>query len=143
MLDKISVTRLKDVHPDLRKLIEKADELCEKDNINFRVTSGVRTAEEQMVAFNNKASKLNGIPKSKGGTGVSEHQYGMAVDLVVMVEGKPVWSASALTSLAKRVKEAAKLLKISIVWGGDWPKFVDMPHYQLDRKVYRKPHIPV
>jgi len=143
MKDKISAARLSKVHPDLKKVIEKAEELCDFENMNFRVTSGVRTAEEQMVAFNNKASKLNGIPKSKGGTGVSEHQYGMAVDLVVMVEGKPVWSASALTQLAKKVKEAAKILKIPIIWGGDWSKFVDMPHYQLDRKVYRKPHIAV
>jgi peptidoglycan L-alanyl-D-glutamate endopeptidase CwlK len=37
--------------------------------------------------------------------------------------------------MAKLIKEVAKELDISIVWGGDW-KVRDGPHIELDRKRY-------
>jgi hypothetical protein len=33
--------------------------------------------------------------------------------------------------LGALVKERAAVLGIPIEWGGDWKKFVDLPHYQL------------
>ena len=33
-------------------------------------------------------------------------------------------------------KQAAKELKVPIVWGGDWRTFKDGPHIELDRKAY-------
>jgi peptidoglycan L-alanyl-D-glutamate endopeptidase CwlK len=38
--------------------------------------------------------------------------------------------------LAVAMKQAAKDLGVSIVWGGDWVTFKDGPHFELDRKVY-------
>ena len=144
MLDKISITRLKSVHPDLEEIIKLADSFIPAESTNrFRVTCGIRTAQEQMECYKRGVSKLDGIPRSKGGRGVSEHQYGMAVDLVPMIGKEPVWSGEALRLLSLTVKKAAKQLKIPIIWGGDWPKFVDMPHYQLDRSVYKTPFIEV
>lgn len=144
MLDKISISRLKLVHPDLADVIVKADSYIPANSNNrFRVTCGVRTAQEQMECYKRGASKLDGIARSKGGRGISEHQYGMAVDLVPMVGKDPVWSGEALRLLSLSIKKAAKELKVPIIWGGDWPKFVDMPHYQLDRAVYKQPYIEV
>lgn len=143
MIDTISIKRLIPVHPDLNILIAKALQLAANAGVTIRVTSGVRTAEEQLSAFKSGASKLSGTPKSKGGTGVSEHQYGMAVDLVELVGGKAVWSGASMARIHQFVKEASKLVKIPYEWGGNWKGFVDPPHYQLPRSVYKTPHIKV
>jgi peptidoglycan L-alanyl-D-glutamate endopeptidase CwlK len=141
MIDKISQTRLDDVHPDLKLVMLEAMKKADLDGVTIRVTCGVRDAAAQMLAFKSGASKLNGIPKKDGGTGVSEHQKGMAVDVVHMIGNNPSWSGASFKIITKYIKDAAKKKGISIVWGGDWPKFVDMPHFQLDRKQYLKDYI--
>ena len=141
MIDKISQTRLGAVHPDLEWVMNEAMKMADIDGITIRVTCGVRTGEAQMMAFKSGASKLNGIPKKNGGTGVSEHQKGMAVDVVHMVGLNPSWSGASFKIITKYIKAAAKKKGVPLVWGGDWPKFVDMPHFQLDRKAYPKDYI--
>jgi peptidoglycan L-alanyl-D-glutamate endopeptidase CwlK len=42
-----------------------------------------------------------------------------------------------MRKIADAFKAAGKELKIPIVWGGDWKSFVDMPHVELDRRVYK------
>jgi peptidoglycan L-alanyl-D-glutamate endopeptidase CwlK len=34
------------------------------------------------------------------------------------------------------MKQAAKELNVAIIWGGDWRRFKDGPHFELDRKKY-------
>lgn len=143
MIDSISKKRLKEVHPDLEHLMLKALELADKDGFTIRVTSGLRTAQEQKIAFSSGASKLNGIPKSKGGTGVSEHQMGMAVDLVQISGKQAIWSGNSMRKIFEYVTKASKETGIPIEWGGNWKGFVDPPHYQLPRKdpKYKNPWI--
>jgi hypothetical protein len=31
------------------------------------------------------------------------------------------------------MKQAAGEAKVKITWGGDWPSFVDMPHFQIEK----------
>lgn len=140
MRDKISIKRLEGVHPDLRKLTETAITNAEVDGILIRVTCGLRTAAEQMEAYKNKSSKLSGVSKILGGTGISEHQKGMAVDLVQLIAGKPVWSGASMLMISNYMKSASVKFKSPLVWGGDWKGFVDPPHYQLDRKFYKEDH---
>lgn len=133
MLDDISRKRLMPLHPALISLMESA---AESSPIPFRITSGLRTKEEQMVHYKNGASRLNGIPVDKGGTGISRHQTGNAADIVPMINGKPSWAPKHFRVIAAHIKKIALLRGVRIVWGGDWPKFVDMPHFELNQNVY-------
>lgn len=118
-----SEARLKKVHPDLQRVIRRAAELSKLD---FVVSEGLRTMERQRELVAAGASQtLN-----------SRHLTGHAVDLAVIVGGKARWDWPLYTALSKCVKEAAKECKVPIVWGGDWTRFKDGPHYELDRKVY-------
>jgi peptidoglycan L-alanyl-D-glutamate endopeptidase CwlK len=117
------MTQLKKVHPDLQKVFLRASEI---GDMEFIITEGMRTLERQKELVASGASKtLN-----------SRHLTGHAVDVAIIVGGKARWDWPLYDKLSKDIKKAARELKIPIVWGGDWVKFRDGPHYELDRKVY-------
>ena len=118
-----SQTRLKGVHPDLVKVVERAIEIS---TVDFAVLEGLRTPERQKVLMEAGASQtLN-----------SRHITGHAVDLGAWVDGEVRWDWPLYHQIAKAMKAAAAELAIPIEWGGDWSRFKDGPHWQLPRKEY-------
>ena len=118
-----SLERLQGVHPDLVRVVKLAIVLTDVD---FAVTEGVRTTARQRVLVEAGAST----------TMNSRHITGHAVDLAAYVNGKLAWDWPLYHKLAVAMKQAAKELNISIVWGGDWKSFPDGPHFELNRKDY-------
>lgn len=123
---RVSESNLKGVHPDLVRVMRRALTLLPAD-LDFRVTEGLRTLERQ------KQLKRQGATRTLN----SRHITGHAVDVFVLVKGVGTWDFKQYKRLAGFVKEAAKLEKVPIVWGGDWITFKDGPHFELSRKVYR------
>ena len=122
-LTQTSLKRLEGVHPHLATVIKKAAEISD---IQFQITCGVRTlsAQRKLVAAGySRTLKSRHIPAPNG--------LAHAVDLVVMVSGKPVWTPAAYHRLADAVKAAARQVGVSVEWGGDWSSFFDGPHFQL------------
>lgn len=118
-----SISRLKGVHPDLVKVVNRAIQIS---TVDFAVLEGLRTAERQQQLVKAGASL----------TLKSRHLTGHAIDLGAMVDGKIRWDWPLYHKIAEAMKDAARELKIAIVWGGDWRMFKDGPHFELDRKVY-------
>lgn len=118
-----SLSRLEGVHPDLVKVVHLA---LTKTPIDFMVTEGLRTRERQKQLVASGASR----------TMNSRHLTGHAVDLAAWVGGTVAWDWPLYPKIAWAMKEAARELGIPIIWGGDWPKFRDGPHYELDRRMY-------
>ncbi len=118
-----SQTRLKGVHPDLVKVVERAIEIT---TVDFTVLEGLRTPERQKSLYEAGASQtLNG-----------RHITGHAVDLGAWVDNEVRWDWPLYHKIAKAMKEAAKEVEVSIIWGGDWKGFPDGPHFELDRRKY-------
>ena len=118
-----SKQRLKGVHPDLVKVVERAIEITDVD---FTVLEGLRTPERQKALVEAGASQtLN-----------SRHLTGHAVDLGAWVGDEVRWDWPLYHKISAAMKEAAKLEGVSIVWGGGWRTFKDGPHFELDRKAY-------
>lgn len=117
-----SKKNLEGVHPDLVKVVERAIKLTEQD---FTVIEGLRTVERQRELLK------QGFTKTMN----SRHLTGHAVDIAPY----PInWdNRDRFIEVSKFVKQAAKELGVAIVWGGDWKGSWDMPHYELDRKVYK------
>jgi len=120
-----SLARLKDVHPDLVKVVKRAIKITDTD---FTVLEGVRTLAKQREYVAAGASK----------TMNSRHLTGHAVDLGALVNGKVRWDWPLYHKIAKAMKQAAKELGIPIVWGGDWRSFKDGPHFELPWASYPK-----
>lgn len=110
--------RLQGVNPRLVAVIRRAAGMSALD---FIITEGVRTREKQAALVKAGASR----------TMNSKHLTGRAVDVAVVVDGEVRWDWPLYERLAEVVKQAAKELDTPIVWGGDWPRFRDGPHYEL------------
>ncbi len=118
-----SLARLKGVHPDLVKVIERAIRLSAVD---FTVLEGARDPMRQRKLVEAGASQtLN-----------SRHLTGHAVDLGAWVDDEVRWDWPLYYRIAAAMKTAAAELQIPIEWGGDWKRFKDGPHFQLPWKDY-------
>lgn len=133
---KASLDKLKTVHPDLQKICIEAIK-----HYDFQVIYGQRTAAEQFELYKQGRKLVNGVWTKVGPTvtnldGItkkSNHNYSpsKAVDLAPY----PIdWNnIQRFKDLAKVMKAAADKLGIKMVWGGDWKKFIDYPHYELPK----------
>ena len=116
-LGKKSMKNLIGVHPMLAFAVTEAIKITKQD---FMVFEGVRTLERQ------KELVANGMSKTLN----SYHLYGLAVDLVAYVNGKPTWEEQYYEAIIEAMDTVCKTHNIQIdngykLWG--W----DMPHYQL------------
>jgi peptidoglycan L-alanyl-D-glutamate endopeptidase CwlK len=117
-----SKQRLKGVHDDLVKVVERAIEIT---TVDFTVLEGLRDPERQKTLMESGASQtLN-----------SRHITGHAVDLGAWVDNQVDWSWPLYHKIASAMKEAARQVNVPIEWGGDW-KMKDGPHWQLPWKDY-------
>lgn len=118
-----SLKRLDGVHPDLVRVVERAITMTPVD---FTVLEGRRTLSRQKQLVAAGASK----------TMNSRHLTGHAVDLGAYVAGSVRWDWNLYYRIAEAVKEAARIERVPIEWGGDWRTFKDGPHWQLPWKEY-------
>ena len=125
-LSQRSKDNLKNVHPDLIRVIKTALSLSPVD---FTVIEGRRTVERQKQLVASGASK----------TMNSRHLHGFAVDLLPIdpATGKGAFDWPLYHKLAPAVKQAAALEGVSITWGGDWTTFRDGPHFELPHALYK------
>ena len=125
-LNERSLKNLTGVHADLVKVVHRAAELAEVAGLHFIVTEGLRTLARQRQLVAAGAST----------TMKSRHMTGHAIDFAPVVGGEVTWKWPPFFLIADAFKAAAKELGVAIVWGGDWVRFKDGPHIELDRKAY-------
>jgi len=122
---KRSLRNLKGIHPDLRKVFDRAIQVTVVDYV---VTDGLRTLAEQKVLYR----------KGKSKTLRSRHLTGHAVDIAAYnSKGDIDWNDWDLyVSIANTVKSVGTEMGVPIEWGGDWTSIIDGPHFQLPWKEY-------
>ena len=119
-----SLESLKGIHPDLRRVIDRA---LQDSPLDFIVIEGVRSKERQSQLVASGASK----------TMNSRHLTGHAVDLLpIGLDGKPAFDWPLYHKLGPAVEAAAKAEGVEITWGGRWASFRDGPHFELKRDAY-------
>ena len=123
LLSSRSKDRLKGVHPDLVRVVERA---IGRTPVDFMVTEGLRTRDRQRALVAAGASR----------TMNSRHLTGHAVDLAAFVDGRVRWDWPLYPRIAEAMKAAARDLGVALIWGGDWKSLRDGPHFELDRGAY-------
>jgi peptidoglycan L-alanyl-D-glutamate endopeptidase CwlK len=126
-----SENKLKRLHPDMVKVVRRAQKLVKDKSFGAIITCTTRTLAEQKILVKKGASQtLNSrhIPGKDG--------YAKAIDFAVTLNGKAKWDWPLYAKLANLMKEAARLEKIPITWGGDWKSFKDGPHFELPKNKY-------
>lgn len=122
-LSERSLKRLAGVHPRLVALVKEAAALTPVD---FMVTEGLRSPERQAALVRAGASRTRN----------SRHLTGHAVDVAALVDGQVRWDWPLYPRIAAAFKAAAARQCTPVVWGGDWPRLRDGPHFELDRKAF-------
>lgn len=130
-LTETSKKRLKGVHPDLVRVVNRAAKDWKDTSLTWIVTEGPRTVERQKELVAAGASKTMNSRHIPGKDG-----FAKAVDLAAMLDGKVRWDWPLYDKLAKAMKAAAKAEKVPLEWGGDWKSFKDGPHFQLPKVQY-------
>lgn len=107
-----SKQKLEGVHPDMVAVVERAIELTKVD---FGVTYGVRTVEEQEKLV---ASGRSQTMKSKHL--IQDTGYSHAVDVVAYDGSDVVWEINVYDDICDAFKEAAIEQGVAIKWGAAW-----------------------
>jgi len=118
------------LHPSVRQEVTNIILECDKvlnGRAKVRITQGLRTFAEQDELFKKRPKVTN----AKGGQSV--HNYGFAVDICLIIDGKTAswdtqkdWDNDGVSDWQEIVKIFAKY---GWNWGGNWHTFKDMPHF--------------
>ena len=99
--------RLEGINPKLIEVVKTAITLTKVD---FGVTCGMRTVEEQEKLVASGASQ----------TMKSKHLEGRAVDLVAYIGPNVTWSLNKYDEIADAMAAAAKQKGVALKWGAAW-----------------------
>ena len=135
MKDQITLERIKLIHPKLRnEVLEIYDEISEalSGSAMCRFSYTLRTFAEQNALYAQGRTKPGKIVTNAKG-GLSYHNYGMAIDIVLIINGKEAsWNDKKDFDGDGKADwmEIVNIFKqFGWEWGGDW-KFRDAPHFQ-------------
>jgi peptidoglycan L-alanyl-D-glutamate endopeptidase CwlK len=106
-LSERSKQRLEGVDKNLVDVVKLA---IEYTKIDFGVTQGLRTPEEQKKLVESGASQ----------TMNSKHITGKAVDLAAYIDGRLSWEHNLYDDIADAMKQAAIEKNVAIRWGAAW-----------------------
>lgn len=123
-----SKKRLKGVHPDLVRVVERAIEITPLD---FGVSCGLRTEAEQY-----RALKYGSSLTMKSKHLAQDDTWGHAVDLFVFIDGEITWEHKHFRKVVQAMFTAAIELGVQIEAGALWRDFLDSPHFQLSDEYY-------
>jgi hypothetical protein len=113
------ITDLNALHPFFRDRVAELIRQCKGKGIELAVVESYRTHAKQ------NGYKIMGRNYTNSAGGRSKHQYGLAVDVVPIVNGKPVWDNVILWKKIGMTGE-----KLGLRWGGRWKKPYDPGHFE-------------
>ncbi|AEW86657.1 peptidoglycan L-alanyl-D-glutamate endopeptidase [Flavobacterium columnare] len=135
-MDKITKERIEKLHPLVRDEVTKIINECNQSltgRAQVRITQGLRTFKEQEDLYalgRTKPGKK--VTNVKGGQSI--HNYGFAVDICLIIDGKVAswdtvkdWDNDGVADWYECVKIFAKH---GWDWGGNWKTFKDLPHFE-------------
>lgn len=142
-MDQITLQRIQLLHPAVR---------TEVDNIYrnqivpalsgraiCRFTHTLRTFAEQdeiysrgrTKLYDSRGNRLGIVTKAKGGQSI--HNYGLALDIVLIKDGTAAWETNIDFDKDGKADwmEVVQIFKSAgWTWGGDWKNFRDAPHFE-------------
>lgn len=141
-IDQVSLNRILGAHPKVREDLKSAYlEMCSalSGRAMVRLAYVLRTFQEQAALYA-QGRTVPGKKVTNAPAGLSIHNFGLAYDIVLLVDrdGNGTYeSASWETNvdfdgdgIADWMECVSIAKKHGWEWGGDWPSFKDLPHFQ-------------
>lgn len=125
MKDRVSERRITLLHPavreDFKNFVEDAEEGLD---ITIRIAQGLRTIDEQNALYAQGRTKPGPrVTNAKGGQ--SYHNYGLAIDIVPLIN-----NGTALDWNYDYKKFLPYAEAYGLSWGGYFKTIVDKPHFE-------------
>ncbi len=113
------ITDIRALHPYFRDQIRTLIAACHAKGIELAVVESYRTHAKQ------NEYKVMGKKYTSSGAGRSKHQYGLAIDVVPIVDSVAVWDNKELWK-----KIGVEGEKLGLRWGGRWRTPYDPGHFE-------------
>lgn len=130
-MDQPTKERISKLHPSVRNEVTQIINECNTvltGHAKVRIAQGYRTFDEQTKLYNQRPKVTN----AKAGQSI--HNYGLAVDIVLIIDGKTASWDTAKDWDHDKVADWYECVKIfekyGWDWGGNWKSFKDMPHFE-------------
>jgi hypothetical protein len=122
-------------HPALRRGLADLAEALEEREMRALITGGFRTFAEQELLFNQGRTSSGPVVTNARG-GLSNHNYGLAVDIYPVINGGVLTDVPANESQAKLFTAIQRAIieeseNLGLFPGARFTSFVDPPHVQL------------
>lgn len=124
--DAITRERIGNLHPEFQQdvinFVVASQDIY--PDMTIRVSSGFRSYEEQEVLYKQGRTTPGSIV-TNGKAGQSYHNYGLAIDIVFIKNGKAIWDHP---EYYEQIADVCN--EYNLEWGGTWTNFPDYPHFQ-------------
>jgi hypothetical protein len=107
------------LHPYFRDRVIELIRVCQQQGIALAIVESYRTPAKQAEYFA-MGKKYTSTPGGK-----SRHQYGLAIDVVPVVDSVAVWNNHKLW---KKIGIAGE--RLGLLWGGRWKVLYDPGHFE-------------
>ena len=136
-LSSSSLKKLATLDPSFLPLADELVKVGQAAGLNVQISAGLRTPAEQDALYaQGRTEKGKVVTNARRWT--SLHNYGLAIDVFFMVDGKASWGEDLFLQLWFAA-EKAKLDRRGLVWSGKWVGgFREMAHWQLGRPDWRQ-----
>lgn len=114
--------------PDFLQMVLRLVRRLEQRGIRMTMVEGYRSPERQDML----AARDTTVTQAKAFA--SRHQYGLAVDLVPVIDGRPVFSEQVPAAAAAFQALGAEAEALGLVWGGRW-SFRDLVHVEAPGRI--------
>lgn len=123
------------LHPVVEEKTNQLQQQAAEKGISIVITDGFRSAEDQDKLYE-KGRSTEGTIVTYAKGGESYHNFGLAVDFAIKIpSGDVIWDMSydGNGNSIPDWTEVVSLAKgLGFEWGGDWARFKDYPHLQMD-----------
>lgn len=118
--------KLDDLRPEVRPMVDAFLAACEAAGADVLVTCTLRSGEDQDALWAQGRTKPGHIV-TNARAGQSAHNFGLAIDIVPMVNGKPDWNGS--DPIWKQIGEHG--VAAGLTWlGSPGSSFSEQPHFE-------------
>ena len=123
----MSSRSLNDLRPQVRPLVDTFLASCSVANFDVIVTCTLRSNDEQTALYA-QGRTSSGHIVTNARAGQSAHNYGLAIDIVPVVNGKPDWNGS--DPIWDQIGELG--VAAGLTWlGSPHSSFPEKPHFEL------------
>lgn len=120
--------KIEDLHPAVQDRARAIVKAWADAGFDVLVTCTFRSNAEQDKLYA-QGRTAPGFKVTKARAGESYHNFGLALDFVPVINGKPQWDDHKPFEVLAGI---AQMADPTVTWGGGW-SFKDLPHLQWDK----------